>query len=151
MRSTVLPFLFYSLEKVHLCWVEGMPSTNLQSNSEDNWQFSTEEMLTPKRHHPTSPNILNQQLLTCNLTEIKEEIFTYNLKTTIRVKLADVTCVKPTLTISIDFKGFSCFFWVFVITQSHTGSSNDNLSSGIWFVVLSVISYWKTRGGIMVA
>lgn len=98
----------------------------------------------------TSHNIFNQQLLTYNLTEIKEEIFTYNLQTTIRVKLANVTCVKPTLAISIDFKGFSCFLWVFVITQSHTGASNDNLSSGMWFVVLGVISYWKTRGGIMV-
>ena len=69
-----------------------------------------------------------------------KDIITYNLKTSIRVELANVSSMEPALAISIYFKFLSCFFWILEITLRYIWTSNDNLSSRIGLISDGIVS-----------
>ena len=73
-----------------------------------------------------------------------KDIITYNLKTSIRVELANVSSMEPALAISIYFKFLSCFFWILEITLCYIWTPNDNLSSRIGLISDGIVS-WKNQ------
>ena len=70
---------------------------------------------------------------------------TNDLETPISVELSNVACVKPPLTVLVNFEVFLCFARVLKVPLTDVGAPNHHLSTWVRLVSDRVASWEETR------